>query len=173
MRDVVYGGMDGILSAFNFLIILQTAHIPSNIILWVLILKLFSDGVSLGISNYTGTDAHNDIIEKMEDPNKNGLKTNPALAGVLTMIGFMVFGMLPILIYHCILHDSANLVYNIGLILIVIFVFGMLQGAILTHNIRGTVIKGGELVIVGIFGISISIMIGMIIRRVAGKHYME
>lgn len=172
MKDAIYGGVDGILSAFNFLVIMQSAHFPRSLILVILILKLLSDGVSISLSNYSGNSADAEMREAMQVDNEEvRIEESPKIAGLVTLIGFLVMGSLPILIYHYLLHDAGNIWVTTAVVLSVIFVLGMVKSAVIYKDID-TVAKGGaQFAIVGVIGVAASILIGKMIHAIVGHKY--
>lgn len=171
VQDAIYGGVDGILSAFNFLVIMQSAHFPKAYILIILILKLLSDAVSLSLSNYSGNATENEIHETLEA--KTGTRPSPYVAGLVTLLGFLVFGAIPIFIYHFVLHDASNIWISASIILATLFVLGSLKSAIIFGAAPNALRGGVEFTAVGMIGIMGSILIGSMIHRIAGHRYSK
>lgn len=171
LEDAMYGGVDGILSAFNFLVIMQSAKFPKAYILWILILKLLSDGVSLSLSNYSGKLAKNEIRETLENKEQFPID-NPYMSGFVTLLGFLIFGSIPILIYHYVLHDTTNTFLSVIIIIVTLFILGSLKTFVITYHTEGLLRGGTELSAVGMIGIIASMIIGTMIHRVAGHKYV-
>ncbi len=171
IQDVIIGGVDGTLSSFSFLAMLKSAAFPHQYILIILILKLLSDGVSLSLSSYTGRKSDNEIRETLQTQAATDL-TNPYAAGISTLIGFLAFGSIPILIYHFVLHDIANIWISAMLILAVLFIMGVCKNvAIHGHIDSKSLIGGTEFGLIGMIGIIASTSIGLIIKNIAGTKY--
>lgn len=165
IEDVIIGGVDGTLSSFSFLAMLKSAEFPKKYILLILILKLLSDGVSLSLSNYTSRSSRNEIQEALDDQTPDLL--NPYAAGMSTFVGFIVFGSIPLFIYHYVLHDIASIWKTAGLILAILFVMGIMKSMVI-HPM--TPLRGGvEFGFIGMIGVFASISIGLMIRRITGK----
>ncbi len=178
IHDIIIGGVDGTLSSFSFLAMLKSAAFPKQYILLILVLKLLSDGVSLSLSNYSGRASDNEVREaleaqketddQIEEPYTN---LNPYAAGVSTLVGFIVFGSIPILIYHYVLHDLASIWVTALLIVAILFCMGVLKSIVIHKNaMRG--LKGGfEFGVVGMVGLIASITIGLTIKQITGRVY--
>jgi hypothetical protein len=170
LQDLVIGGVDGTLSSFSFLAMLKSAAFPRQYILIILILKLLSDGVSLSLSNYSGRKSDIEIRETLQvqsDP----LSPNPYTAGLSTLIGFLVFGSIPVLIYHYVLHDIANIWKSAVLILGVLFVMGVLKTLVIQKDLVQGFHGGAEFGLIGMIGVVASTSIGLIIKTIAGAKY--
>lgn len=178
IQDAIYGGVDGILSAFNFLIIMQSAQFPKAYILIILILKLLSDALSLSLSNYSGNATQNEIHETLE-AKAGGADTqitprpSPYVAGAVTLLGFLVFGSIPILIYHFVLHDASNIWISAAIILATLFVLGSLKSLVIFGAAPNALQGGAHFTFVGMIGILGSILIGSLIHRIAGHKYSK
>jgi VIT1/CCC1 family predicted Fe2+/Mn2+ transporter len=171
----MYGGVDGILSAFNFLVIMQSAHFPKAYILVILILKLLSDAVSLSLSNFSGKLTQNEIRETLEEQHpidKFGLN-NPYVSGMVTLTGFLVFGSIPIILYHFVLHDKSNVVVSAALILSTLFILGILKSIFIHQSLDHVLSSGAQLTFIGFIGIIASMIIGNIIHSIAGHQYVD
>lgn len=170
IKDAVYGGVDGILSAFNFLVIMQSAHFPKSLVLVILVLKLLSDGVSLSLSNYTGNAADAEMREALQVETYVD-KHDPFIGGLVTLVGFLVVGSLPILIYHFILHDASNIWLTTLVVLCVIFVLGMVKSAAIHKDAHRVVQGGAHFATVGVVGVLASITIGKMMHALVGHRY--
>jgi VIT1/CCC1 family predicted Fe2+/Mn2+ transporter len=158
----VYGGTDGILSAFNFLMLLTSAHVPSHLILVVLILKLIADAISLAISNYTSV-----VSAREQKPDEEDLES-PYISSIITLLGFLVFGAIPILIYHYLLHDNGKTFANMLVIVITLFLFGCFQGVVIYRKTVQAIRKGVYMVATGMVGILASMFIGGTLQHLVG-----
>lgn len=177
IHDIIIGGVDGTLSSFAFLAMLRSAAFPKQYILLILVLKLLSDGVSLSLSNYSGRSSVNEVREALEaqmqtEPDKDrSPNPNPYAAGVATLIGFLLFGSVPILIYHYVLHDLASIWISALLILSVLFLMGVLKSYTIHKNVDRVLHGGIQFGIVGMVGITASVTIGLMIKQITGRAY--
>lgn len=172
IQDVIIGGVDGTLSSFSFLAMLKSAAFPKQYILFILVLKLLSDGISLSLSNYSGRSSDNEIREALAPTqNDNEASANPYTAGIATLFGFLIFGAIPILIYHYVLHDIANIWSTAALILVTLFTMGVLKSAVIHNDAFKSVRGGAEFGVIGMIGVLASITIGLGIKKLVGPKY--
>lgn len=172
LNDVVYGGVDGLLSAFNFLLIMQSASFPKHLILVIMVLKLLSDGVSLSLSKFSGSVTELEVRESLEEKTILTPESNPYASGLITLVGFLVFGSIPILIYHFVLHDIGNVAVSASIIISLLVAFGTIKSYVLRQDARVALERGVEFGVVGVVGVVASIVIGLMIHKIAGKHYV-
>ncbi len=87
LPQVVYGGIDGIVTTFAVVSGSAGASLSSKVILILGFANLFADGFSMSIGAY--------MAEKSDIRKGN----NPLLVGLITFISFFVIGFIPLTVY--------------------------------------------------------------------------
>ena len=77
VRDWVYGGIDGAVTTFAIVAGVVGAGLSSSIILILGLANLLADGFSMAASNYSGTKAEHDDVERLRDIEKKHIQQAP------------------------------------------------------------------------------------------------
>jgi len=77
VRDFVYGGIDGAITTFAIVAGVVGAALSSNIILILGLANLLADGFSMAASNYSGTKAVTDNVERVRKIEARHILLNP------------------------------------------------------------------------------------------------
>jgi VIT1/CCC1 family predicted Fe2+/Mn2+ transporter len=101
--DLIFGGIDGVVTTFAIVAGVVGATLSSFIVFILGIANLLADGFSMAVSNYLSTKSENQI-------SKQELKS-PIKAGITTFISFLIFGSLPLLPY--VVFQFSNLDFNV------------------------------------------------------------
>lgn len=89
--DVIFGGIDGIITTFAVVAGVVGAGLSSLVIFILGISNLLADGFSMAVSNYLATQSGNQI------EHKNYKK--PIHSAYVTFLSFLLFGSIPLLPY--------------------------------------------------------------------------
>lgn len=65
LRDFVYGAIDGTVTTFAVVSGVAGAHLSNQVVIILGLSNLLADGFSMAISNYTGTRAEQQLLEKL------------------------------------------------------------------------------------------------------------
>lgn len=127
LKSIIYGGIDGIITMFNIISGVTGAKLKSKYIFILGLAVLVSDGLSMGVGDYLSLKA--DIKKKsIYDQNKLTKDITPLNNAAITFISFVIFGMIPIVIYFLINKNPRNKFTKILLsIIISLFLLGTLQ----------------------------------------------
>ncbi len=148
LSEIVYGGVDGIITTFAIITGVSGANLPAKIIIIIGLSSILADGFSMGVSSY--------LSQKM----KINPKQNPYLVGIITFLSFVFIGILPLLPFILIKDNSINnkkldkevikkkvkklkskrLSLSILIITVLLFILGYLRGSV--ANAISTVIIG-------------------------------
>ena len=77
VRDFVYGGIDGAITTFAIVAGVVGASLSSGIIVILGIANLLADGFSMAASNYSGTKADIDNVERIREIEARHIATDP------------------------------------------------------------------------------------------------
>jgi len=127
LRSVIYGGIDGIITMFNIVASISGAELNYKYIFILGIAVLLSDSMSMGISDYLSIKA--DIKQKTNKDKLNLVKDiNPIKNGGITMISFIFFGSIPIILFFLLGIGKHNKLIKLSLsVVISLFILGILQ----------------------------------------------
>lgn len=130
LSEIVYGGVDGIITTFVIIAGASGATFSSKITILLGLASIIADGFSMGVSSY--------LAEKMR---LNG--QNPVLVGIVTFAAFIVLGVIPLLPF---IMEKINglvsrpLLYSSLLTVCLLFGLGFLKGSV--RNALETVLIG-------------------------------
>lgn len=91
LGEVVYGGIDGIVTTFAVIAASAGAGLESGIVIVLGFANLIADGFSMGISAY--------LSEKTKVEQDRNDSHNPVGVGIATFSAFIAVGVLPVMVY--------------------------------------------------------------------------
>ena len=124
-KNVIYGGIDGIITMFNIIAGIKGAGLKYYIILIVGFAALFSDAVSMGFSSYLSEKAHNIFLRKQKKDNE--INKNEYLYGFTTFISFIIFGSIPLITYLLTKNINNSFMITIFSTIFSLFILGIFQ----------------------------------------------
>ena len=150
--DLIFGGIDGIITTFAVVAGVVGAGLSSFIIFILGISNLLADGFSMAVSNYLSTGSENDINHKVSK--------KPFRAAYVTFSSFIIFGAIPLLPY--IVFQFSLLEFNpfITSSLLAVLTFallGYMKSKVTNKNIKKTVV---ETVLIGVGASLIAYFVG-------------
>ena len=95
LPELVYGGIDGIVTTFAVVAASVGAKLSSEIVIILGLANLVADGISMGVSAYLSAKSEQAQAAK----EGNEAKKTPPKIGFATAVAFIVVGFLPVLIY--------------------------------------------------------------------------
>ena len=119
--EIVYGGVDGLITTFAIIAGSVGAKLSNNIIIVLGVASILADGFSMGISSF--------LAERMRESEKH-----PYLVGLSTFISFVLLGSMPMIPYILELENAFT--YAIMILIIVLFLLGLLKGKGLYYGIE-------------------------------------
>jgi vacuolar iron transporter family protein len=158
IKNIVYGGIDGIVTTFAVVAGGSGASLPSGILLILGFANLIGDGFSMAFGDYVSSRAENEYLAKRGIAKKNDSLVTKS---IYTFCAFVVFGFLPLLTY-IISHSFPDLKeYNfiIACILTGITLFNL--GALkVKFTGKNWIYSGLEMLILGGFSSATAYFIG-------------
>ncbi len=97
LREFVYGGIDGAVTTFAVVAGATGARFSTTIILVLGFANLIADGISMGVGSYLSTKSEHEVMEKKGESSKD--EPSPVINGSTTFVSFLLFGLIPLLIY--------------------------------------------------------------------------
>jgi VIT1/CCC1 family predicted Fe2+/Mn2+ transporter len=125
LKSIIYGGIDGIITISNIIASIEGVKLNTKYILAISISVLMTGAMSMGIADYLSTRAENK--HKQEPESK--MTDNPIYNGITTFISFIMFGLIPLLMFYLITHlNIRNRIYSMVISMsVAFFILGSLQ----------------------------------------------
>lgn len=138
LPEIIYGGVDGLITTFAIIAASIGADFNKNIIITLGIASIVADGFSMGISSY--------LAEKTR-VNSN----SPYIVGITTFLAFIIIGILPVIpfltkdTYTDIESQKSNkkkkIILSSIIMAVCLFSLGLLKGSL--YNALETLFIGG------------------------------
>ncbi len=155
LREIVYGGNDGIVTTFAVVAGFAGAQIdpastslPIITVLLFGLANLFADGLSMGMGSFLSLRAQQDVERSNRSRRRADiLNENPILVGLVTFISFLCFGSIPLLPYMLPGENTALFPLSVVATFVALLLLGFFRAMITRLNaIRGileTLLVGG------------------------------
>ena len=95
LKDFIYGAIDGAVTTFAVVSGVAGAGLSSSVIIILGIANLVADGFSMAVSNFLGSRAENQAMEKRGET--AGSQKSSARAAAVTFVAFVIVGAIPLL----------------------------------------------------------------------------
>jgi VIT1/CCC1 family predicted Fe2+/Mn2+ transporter len=95
LKDFIYGAIDGAITTFAVVSGVAGAGLSSSIIIILGIANLVADGFSMAVSNFLGSRAENQALDKRGDDGTT--RKSSARAAAVTFVAFIIIGAIPLL----------------------------------------------------------------------------
>tara|TARA_B100001121_G_C18374983_1_gene473470 strand:- start:40 stop:582 length:543 start_codon:yes stop_codon:yes gene_type:complete len=110
LRTLMFGGIDGIITIFNIMSGIEGSRLNYKYIFIIGAAALFSDAISMGTGEYLSVKAENELKNKEKQANANAeaeaqaeAEPSPEKKGIVMFISFVLFGMIPLVLYFLML----------------------------------------------------------------------
>ena len=125
--EIVYGGVDGLITTFAIIAGSVGAELSHNIIIVLGFASILADGFSMGISSF--------LAERIRESEKH-----PYLVGLSTFISFIILISMPMIPYVMNLDNSFT--YAIVILIFILFLLGLLKGKGYYYGVETAFIGG-------------------------------
>ena len=127
LKSIIYGGIDGIITMFNIAAGITGAKLKTKYIFILGMAVLVSDGLSMAIGDYLSLKA--DIKQKRKFSKNNLVRDiNPINNATITLLSFVFFGFIPIIVYSMINGTQKSKFIKLFIsIIISLFMLGCIQ----------------------------------------------
>ena len=150
LPDLVYGANDGIITTFAVVSGVAGADLSETIIIILGFANLVADGFSMGASNFLSRRSYAEEIDRADRP--EAMKH-----GFATLVGFLLAGFVPLVIYLVPIDDGSRFPAAVGLTLATLFAVGASR-TIVTK--AGLLRSGGEMLLVGALAAAVAYGVG-------------
>lgn len=99
IKNIVYGGIDGIVTTFAVVASGSGASLSIGILLILGFANLIADGFSMGFGDFVSSLAEQEYLQKQYNHKMTLSTTSIALGSLCTFFSFVIFGFLPLLTY--------------------------------------------------------------------------
>lgn len=169
LKDFIYGSVDGAVTTFAVVSGVEGAGLPSRIVIILGLANLLADGFSMAIGNYLGTKA--EIEQRQHEGRaleKTARQVNPIHAGGVTLISFILVGILPLMTFliNWVAGETIDDPFLWSLLLTGLALFGI--GTVKTRFVGMTWYRGGvETLLIGGAAAAVAYGIGYLLRSSA------
>src|SRR3989344_5870216 len=144
LKDVIYAANDGIITTFAVAAGVAGGGLPSLTVLILGFANLFSDGFSMAVSNYLGTETEKDFLEA--EKNKEAKYERPFRNSIATFLAYS---------------DREGFIFSIGSSLLALFLIGALHAL---YTKKNWFVSGFEILFLGAVAASIAYGVGYFIQ---------
>ena len=102
LRTLMFGGIDGIITIFNIMSGIEGSRLNYKYIFIIGAATLVSDAISMGTGEYLSVKAENELKKKNSENNSDS-DASPEKKGIVMFISFILFGMIPLVLYFLML----------------------------------------------------------------------
>lgn len=159
LGDAVFAANDGIITTFAVVAGAYGASLSSSVVLILGFANLFADGLSMAAGNYLGVKS--EIAYQKAEGDGRGLAHSPVKHGLVTLVSFVLAGLVPLLPYLSNLENrflaSALLVAGM------LFWIGASRAFLAKKNIFS---GGAEMLVIG----GVAAVIAFFVGRLLGKY---
>jgi vacuolar iron transporter family protein len=160
IQDIVYGGIDGIVTTFAVVSGATGAILARHVVIILGLANLFADGVSMGIGNFLSQRAEQDWAG--ETTTRASAKV-AAAHGLVTFLSFVIFGAVPIASYIFNVPQELKFqvaVFSTGLALVLL---GILRSWVTRERM---IIGALELLALGAVCAAVAYLVGVLLRGI-------
>ena len=100
LRTLLFGGIDGIITIFNIISGIEGSRLNYKYIFIIGTATLVSDAISMGTGEYLSVKAENELKNKNSESES---EPPPEKKGIVMFISFILFGMIPLVLYFLML----------------------------------------------------------------------
>ena len=147
LRTLMMGGIDGIITMFNMISVVEGSKLNYKYIFILGFATLISDAISMGSGEYFSVKAEKDY-NKNKGIIPNPINDTPYKNGLVMFISFIGFGIIPLIIYYIAVKiNYKNKYINTYIsIFIALFILGIIKS---TYTSEKWYISGGGTAIYG------------------------
>ncbi|OGF63777.1 hypothetical protein A2Z53_01080 [Candidatus Giovannonibacteria bacterium RIFCSPHIGHO2_02_42_15] len=158
LKDIIYAANDGIITTFAVAAGVAGGGLPAITVLILGFANLFSDGFSMAVSNYLGTETEKDLLEA--EKNKEAKYERPFRNSIATFFAFMIAGIIPIMPFLA-YSDREGFILSIGSSLLALFLIGALRAL---YTRKNWLVSGFEILFLGAIAASIAYGVGYFVQ---------
>ena len=104
LRTLMFGGIDGIITVFNIMSGIEGSRLNYKYIFIIGAATLVSDAISMGTGEYLSVKAENELKKTNSvSESETSLDASPEKKGIVMFISFILFGMIPLVLYFLML----------------------------------------------------------------------
>jgi vacuolar iron transporter family protein len=164
LGEFVYGGIDGAVTTFAVVAGATGARFSVKVLLVLGFANLIADGFSMGVGSYLSSKSEQELMRKRGESTAD--EASPVINGASTYASFILFGLVPLLIYAFDLLFNADL-NNLFLISIILTTLAFVCIGVLKSRVAQTpIIRAiAETVVLGAIAASLAYVLGDVLER--------
>ncbi len=165
LSEFVYGGIDGAVTTFAVVAGATGARFDTKVLLVLGFANLIADGFSMGVGSYLSSKSKLELLKKRGQAVTQ--EASPVINGVSTYASFILFGLVPLLVYAFDMMFKLELpnlfAVSIGLTTLAFVGIGVLKSRVAQTPLVRAIL---ETVILGAIAASLAYILGDILERV-------
>jgi len=164
LGEFVYGGIDGAVTTFAVVAGATGARFDNKIVLVLGFANLIADGFSMGVGSYLSSKSEQQLMRKRGESTAE--EASPVINGVSTYASFILFGLVPLLVYAFNALFDARL-ENLFMISIILTTFAFVGIGVLKSRVAEAPLTRAilETVILGAIAASLAYILGDVLER--------
>jgi len=164
LGEFVYGGIDGAVTTFAVVAGATGARFDNKIVLVLGFANLIADGFSMGVGSYLSSKSEHELMRKRGEATDN--EASPVINGVSTYASFILFGLVPLLVYAVNAVFDAN-IQNLFAVSLVLTTFAFVGIGVLKSRVAESPLARAitETVILGAIAASLAYVLGDVLER--------
>jgi vacuolar iron transporter family protein len=165
LSEFVYGGIDGAVTTFAVVAGATGARFDLKIIVVLGFANLIADGFSMGVGSYLSKKSEIELMAKRGESVKD--EPSPLINGITTYLSFILFGVVPLLVYtiDLMFGFNTNNLFLISILSTAVAFFGI--GLLKSRVAKTPVIRAVfETVALGLIAAVLAYVLGDLLERI-------
>lgn len=162
LRDLVYGGIDGVITTFAVVAGVRGGEFAAGVALAIGAANLFADGLSMAVGNFLSIRSNEGARRAAGLPEE---EAEPARHAAATFAAFVVAGTVPMLPFFFSLSDAQRFRASIVLTLGTLFMAGLMRAYVTGESRRASV---AEMLGLGAVVAAVAYYVGRLVASLGG-----
>lgn len=162
LRDLVYGGIDGVITTFAVVAGVRGGEFAAGVAIVIGVANLFADGLSMAVGNFLSIRSNEGARRAAGLPEE---ESEPVRHASATFAAFVAAGTVPLLPFLFALSDRQRFAASIILTLATLFSAGLLRAFVTGESRRASV---AEMLGLGAIVAAVAYYVGRIVASLGG-----
>ncbi|MDQ3171765.1 MAG: VIT1/CCC1 transporter family protein [Acidobacteriota bacterium] len=162
LRDLVYGGIDGVITTFAVVAGVRGGEFAAGVAIVIGVANLFADGLSMGVGNFLSIRSNEGARRAAGLAEE---ESEPARHAAATFAAFVVAGSVPMLPFLFAMSDARRFVASIVLTLATLLGAGLLRAYVTGESRRASV---AEMLGLGAIVAAVAYYVGRLVASLGG-----
>lgn len=162
LRDLVYGGIDGVITTFAVVAGVRGGEFAAGVAIVIGVANLFADGLSMAVGNFLSIRSNEGARRAAGLAEE---ESEPARHAVATFAAFVAAGTVPLLPFLIRLNDRQRFLASIVLTLATLFAAGLMRAYVTGESRRASI---AEMLGLGAIVAAVAYYVGRIVASLGG-----